>query len=182
MSTAGPAGWKPTPGAVGLPKGPPIRFPVWSNTRMSGVNGFFGSKAPVPKLPCSLHTLGRPWPDSRTYTWNFCELPRNAIPVGEFRSLAKTDTLNVPCGASMTMSEPPSGLNNANSVGQIGFVTVAACPTTGKAAKGTAARAAVALLRKLTRMAFSPPPYHWWLFLRHARPDESVPNQSTLAV
>src|SRR6266568_7710454 len=91
---------------------------------MSGVNGLVGLKVPPTRGdPCSLHMLGRPCPDSSTYTWNCCELPRNAIPVGIFRPEAKTETLN-PGGR--TMSPPVSGLNNATSVGQIGFATVAA--------------------------------------------------------
>src|SRR5260370_963004 len=85
---------------------------------MSGVNGFVGSKSPVPNDPCSLHTLGSPCPDSRTYTWNFFEFPRNAIPVGIFRPDAKTETVK-PSGT--TMSLPLSGLNIAVLFGQSGI-------------------------------------------------------------
>src|SRR5262252_6328274 len=116
MSTAGPAGWNPTPGAVGLPN---LRIgvpPFWLNTRTSGVNGLVGlNSPPTAGDPCSLHMLGRPCPDSRTNTSNFWELPRNAIPVGKFRPTAKTETLK-PGGTTMAL--PLSGLNNANSVGQ----------------------------------------------------------------
>src|SRR5229473_991244 len=67
-------------------------------------------------------------------------------PRRKFRPVAKTETLN-PGGT--TMSLPVSGLNNANSVGQIGFVTVAASPMAGNATKGAAATVAVKLLRRL---------------------------------
>ena len=42
MSIAGPWGRRPPPFAVGLARGPRIRRPVWSNTRMSGVKGLVG--------------------------------------------------------------------------------------------------------------------------------------------
>src|SRR5690348_5357437 len=48
----------------------------------------------------SLHTLGRPWPDSSTYTWKLVALPRKAIPVGMLRPEAKTEAVN-PCGRLM---------------------------------------------------------------------------------
>jgi hypothetical protein len=50
-------------------------------------------------------------------------VPWNAIPVGKFRPVAKTDTLN-PGGR--TMSSPLLGLNKAVLSGQRGFATVAA--------------------------------------------------------
>src|SRR5690349_9129786 len=88
---------------------------------MSGVKGFLGSKLPDPNFEPSLHALGRPWPDSSTYTSNFLASPRNAMPVGKLRPCAKTETVK-PCGRMM--SSPLPGLNLAVSCGQIGFVTV----------------------------------------------------------
>src|SRR6266851_5652877 len=106
---------------------------------MSGVNGLFEAKSPVPNDPCSLHRLGRPCPDSRTNTSKRFASPRNAIPVGIFRPEAKTDTLN-PAGT--IMSWPWSGLNNTFSPEQSGFVTVAAVATVGRAKNGANANAA----------------------------------------
>jgi len=56
MSTAGPSGWKP-PEEVGFPKLLRINLPFWLYTLMSGVNGLFGSKSPLPNADWSLHTL-----------------------------------------------------------------------------------------------------------------------------
>ena len=92
------------------------------------MNGFFESKAPDPKLDCSLHTLGKPCPDSSTKTSNPFPCRRKAIPVGKFRPLAKTETLN-PEGS--TMSLPVSGLNSAVLFGQSGLATVAATAKAG---------------------------------------------------
>ena len=66
MSIAGPEGWNPPPEDVGLPKGPRIKLPFWLNTRISGVKGLFMSNGPPGHAISSLHTLGRPCPDSRT--------------------------------------------------------------------------------------------------------------------
>src|SRR5262249_51487291 len=139
---------------VGLPKGPAILLPFWSNTRMSGVNGLLGSKSPVPKPPCSLHILGRPCPDSSTYTWNCCELPRNAIPVGMFRPLAKTETLN-PEGR--TMFWPVPGSNKAVLSSQSGFATVAASAPVASARNDANATTVVRGYERLTRMRYIPP-------------------------
>src|SRR6516225_5915917 len=95
---------------------------------MSGVNGFFGSKSPVPKLPCSLHRLGKPCPDSSTNTSTPFPWRRKAIPVGKFRPEAKTETLN-PAGSMMSL--PVFVLNSTASVGQIGLATVAATAKAG---------------------------------------------------
>src|SRR6267154_2158333 len=114
MSTAGPAGWKPPPVDVGLARGPRISVPKRLNTLMSGVNGLLALKVPPPIADVwSLQTLGKPRPDSRTYTWKLCELPRNAIPVGKLRPVAKTETLN-PAGT--TMSLPVVGIEQCSVV------------------------------------------------------------------
>src|SRR5437764_10287836 len=94
MSIAGPDGWNPPPPDVGLPRGPRINLPFRLNTRMSGVKGFFMSNGPPGHAISSLHTLGRPWPDSSTYTWKLVALPRKAIPVGMLRPEAKTEAVN----------------------------------------------------------------------------------------
>src|SRR5436305_3120956 len=134
MSTAGPAGWKP-PLAVGLPS---VRssFPFESKTRMSGVNGFFGSKSPLPKSDWLLHRLGRPCPDSSTYTSKFSLLPRNAIPVGKLRPALKTETLK-PGGTMMSL--PESGSKSAVLFVHSGLATVAAEATAGIATIGAKA-------------------------------------------
>jgi hypothetical protein len=62
---------------------------------MSGVNGLFISNTPPGHNVSSLHTLGKPWPDSRTNTWKLLALPRKAMPVGAFRPEAKTDAVNL---------------------------------------------------------------------------------------
>src|SRR5216683_5274997 len=122
MSTAGPCAWKPPPPAVGLAR-VRISCPLSPNTRMSGVNGLVGENSPpTTELVSSLHRLGRPCPDSSTYTSKRSELPRNAIPVGKFRPVAKTDTWK-PGGT--TTSWPSSGLNDTVLFVQIGFATVA---------------------------------------------------------
>src|SRR5229473_3653807 len=97
---------------------------------MSGVNGFAGSNIPEPNESCSLHRLGSPCPDSSTKTSNSLDSPfrRNAIPVGKFSPVAKTETRN-PGGT--TMSSPLPGLNKTVSAGQSGFATVAASATIG---------------------------------------------------
>src|SRR5262249_47515160 len=133
MSTAGPAGWNPTPGAVGLAR---VRssVPFWLKTRMSGVNGLVELKVPPTMGEVwSLHTLGRPCPDSRTYTSKSFALPLKAIPVGKFKPERKTETVN-PGGT--TISLPVSGLNNAVLFVQIGFATVAAPAAIGDIRNG----------------------------------------------
>ena len=71
---------------------------------MSGVKGLVGENwPPTTGLVSSLHLLGRPCPDSSTYTWKLFLLPVKAMPTGKFRPLAKTETLK-PGGT--TMSSP----------------------------------------------------------------------------
>src|SRR5229473_8112644 len=128
MSTAGPCAWRPPPRAVGLAR-VRIGCPLLLNTRMSGVNGLVGENSPpTTELVSSLHRLGRPCPDSSTYTSKRSELPRNAIPVGKFRPVAKTDTLKP---GRTTMSWPLPGLNDTVLFVQIGFTTVAAATKAG---------------------------------------------------
>ncbi len=147
MSIAGPAGWKPPPAAVGLPRGPRSSSPFWSNTRMSGVKGLFFANVPPGKLPCSLHWLGNPCPDSSTNTWKLLALPRKAIPVGPFRPDLNTDTVK-PFGT--TMSCPLLGLKCTISVGQSGLVTSA---LTGEGYSGTTSTIATRKASADTRIA-----------------------------
>src|SRR5258705_13158498 len=94
MPIDGPCGANHTLGAVGLARGPATFVPFWSKTRMSGVKGLVGEVVPpTTGLVSSLQLLGRPWPDSSTYTWKLFLLPLKAMPTGKFRSLAKTETL-----------------------------------------------------------------------------------------
>src|SRR2546422_78174 len=99
ISIAGPCGWKtPVPpvtvvASVGLPRGPAIFLPLWSNTRMSGVKGLGADGCAVWNATSSLQILGRPCPDSSTKTSNFFALPRKATAVGAFSPVTKTDTL-----------------------------------------------------------------------------------------
>src|SRR6266852_5720970 len=140
MSIAGPCAWRPPPPAVGLAR---VRSscPLLLNTRMSGVNGLVGENSPpTTELVSSLHRLGRPCPDSSTYTSKRSSLPRNAIPVGKFRPVAKTDT-SKPTGT--TTSWPLSGLNDTVLFVQIGFATVVA------AAKGGSVRNSASANTKL---------------------------------
>src|SRR5215467_1290398 len=127
MSIAGPAAWKPLVADVGLAR-VRSKVPLWSNTMMSGVNGFVGSNSPVPKLPCSLYLLGKPCPDSSTKTSNPLPTDRKAIPVGKFRPALKTETVN-PAGRIMSL--PVLGLNSAVLSGQSGLATVPATATVG---------------------------------------------------
>ena len=117
------------------------------------MNGFFGSKSPLPNEPCSLHLLGRPCPDSKTKTRNRLESPRNAIPVGMLSPEAKTETVK-PSGT--TMSFPLSGSNNAVLSGQSRFMTVAAAAKFGSAKNGVKASAAIRICKRFCRKAFIP--------------------------
>src|SRR5262245_42968921 len=121
---------------------------------MSGVNGLLGSKSPVPKLPCSLQTLGRPCPDSSTYTWKCWALPRKAIPVGMFSPLAKTETVN-PAGS--TMFWPVPGSNKAVLSVHSGLATVAASAPATTARHDAKATTAVRVEERLMRMRCLPP-------------------------
>src|SRR3989475_2509599 len=128
ISIAGPCGWKtPVPpvtvvASVGLPRGPAIFLPLWSNTRMSGVKGLGADGCAVWNATSSLQILGRPCPDSSTKTSNFFALPRKATAVGAFSPLAKTDTVK-PEGTMM--SSPLPGSKKTFSPEQSGFVTSA---------------------------------------------------------
>src|SRR6266849_4212001 len=129
MSIAGPCGWRPTPLFVGLARGPRIRFPLWSNTRMSGVKGLVADNSPPTiALVSSLHRLGRPYPDSSTNTSNRPASPRNATAVGKLRPLAKTET-SKPVGT--TISWPWPGLKKTSSPGHSGFPRVWAVASVG---------------------------------------------------
>src|SRR5437773_9110818 len=130
MSMAGPCAWRPTPGAVGLARGPRIRLPLWSNTRMSGVKGLVADNSPpTTELVSSLHRLGRPCPDSSTNTSKRCLSPRNATAVGKFRPLLKTET-SKPEGT--TIFSPLPGLKKTSSPAQIGFPRVWAVASVGR--------------------------------------------------
>src|SRR6266508_914344 len=130
MSIAGPCAWRPTPGAVGLASGPRSRFPLWSNTRMSGVKGLAAENSPpTTGLVSSLHRLGRPCPDSSTNTSKRSLLPRNATAVGKFRLLLKTETVK-PGGT--TIFSPLPGLKKTSSPGQSGFPRVWAVASVGR--------------------------------------------------
>src|SRR3989442_314469 len=135
MSIAGPCAWRPpvwTPllSAVGLARGPRIRFPFSSNTRMSGVKGLVAENAPpTTELVSSLHWLGRPCPDSSTNTSKRSLLPRNATAVGKFRPLLKTETAK-PEGT--TIFSPLPGLKKTSSPAQIGFPRVWAVASVGR--------------------------------------------------
>src|ERR1700758_119735 len=137
ISTAGPEGWNPPPEEVGLPKGPRINFPFWLNTRMSGVKGLFTSNSPPGHNVSSLHTLGRPCPDSRTNTWKLLALPRKAMPVGALRPATKTAAVD-PGGGLIEGGR--LGLKNAvlfmQSGAVDGFDTVCALVTVGSAKSG----------------------------------------------
>src|SRR5262245_9553778 len=80
---------------------------------MSGVKGLFAANSPPGHAVSSLHTLGGPCPDSRTYTWKLFAPPRKAMPVGIFRPAAKTEALN-PAGRSIDGGRV--GLKNAGVV------------------------------------------------------------------
>src|SRR5712691_3377716 len=134
MSIAGPCAWRPpmTPLSffVGLARGPRIRFPLWSNTRMSGVKGLVADNSPpTTELVSSLHRLGRPCPDSSTNTSNRPLSPRNATAVGKLRPLAKTETAK-PEGT--TIFSPLPGLKKTSSPAQIGFPRVWAVASVGR--------------------------------------------------
>src|SRR5262249_28031248 len=75
-----------------------------------------------------LQRLGSPCPDSSTNTLNCCFVPRKAIPVGKFRPVLKTETVN-PAGRLMSL--PVLGLNSAVLSGQSGLATVPATATVG---------------------------------------------------
>ena len=155
MSTAGPAGWNPPPLLVGFPSGPPIFLPFWSKTTISGVNGFAASKTPPGHEPCSLQSLGKPCPDSSTYTLNRFVLPRNAMPVGIFKPLAKTEIVK-PGGTLMFCPLP--GSKKAVSDLQSGFATtLAAVATLGRASSGATASAVVKASRRFPCMTSSLP-------------------------
>ena len=50
------------------------------------MKGFVGENwPPTTALVSSLHRLGRPCPDSSTYTWKLFLLPVKAMPTGKFR-------------------------------------------------------------------------------------------------
>src|SRR5262245_57441354 len=150
MSIAGPAGWKPTPGAEGLPKGPRISFPFLLNTRMSGVKGLFEAKSPPGIDPCSLQRLPpNPCPDSRTNTRKFCESPRNAIPVGKFRPETNTEAVN-PEGR--TIDGGRVGLKFAVLSVQIGFATMLLAATADNDKNGVTPKAAVKASDRFTRI------------------------------
>src|SRR5438552_19158283 len=130
MSIAGPCGWRPTPLVVGLARGPRTRFPLWSNTRMSGVKGLVAENSPpTTELVSSLHRLGKPCPDSSTNTSNRLPSPRNATAVGKFRPLLKTET-SKPGGT--TIFSPLPGLKKTSSPAQIGFPRVWAVASVGR--------------------------------------------------
>jgi hypothetical protein len=94
---------------------------------MSGVKGLFAANSPPGHAVSSLHTLGRPCPDSRTYTWKPFAPPRKAMPVGIFRPATKTEALN-PAGRSIDGGRV--GLKNAvlfmQSGAVDGFLTICA--------------------------------------------------------
>src|SRR6266852_7278758 len=126
---------------------------------MSGVKGLLFVNVPPGKLPCSLHWLGNPCPDSSTNTWKLLALPRKAIPVGPFRPDLNTDTVK-PFGT--TMSCPLLGLKCTISVGQSGLVTSA---LTGEGYSGTTstiatrkASAATKIAERIARTLMEEPP------------------------
>src|SRR3989475_11669985 len=135
MSIAGPCAWRPpvwTPllSGVGLARGPRIKRPLSTKTRMSGVKGLVAENAPpTTELVSSLHRLGRPCPDSSTNTSKRCLLPRNATAVGKFRPLLKTETAK-PKGT--TIFSPLPGLKKTSSPAQIGFPRVWAVASVGR--------------------------------------------------
>src|SRR5437879_8754643 len=142
LSVAGPCGWRPAPLVVGLARGPRIRFPLWSNTRMSGVKGLVADNSPPTRvLVSSLHRLGRPCPDSSTNTSKRCLLPGNEPAVGKFRPLLRTET-SKPGGT--TMSWPCPGSKNTVSAGQTGLDASARAATGATAMPARSSAAATA--------------------------------------
>src|SRR5713226_2910648 len=153
MSIAGPCSWRPMPLVVGLARGPRIRFPLWSNTRMSGVKGLVADNSPpTTALVSSLHRLGRPCPDSSTNTSKRSLLPRNATAVGKFRLLLKTETVK-PGGT--TIFSPLPGLKKTSSPGQSGFARVWAVASVGRVS--TSANETVSQLNRSNRLRMSTP-------------------------
>ena len=126
---AGPSFWKLLlPGPLNLPSGPATLRPFSSKTTRSGVKGLVDEVGPptvalllLLQSVASLKPEGSPLPDSMTKTLKRLPLPWNAMPVGKFRSLAKTETLN-PSGTAMSWPEP--GSKKTVSVGQLGLLRV----------------------------------------------------------
>src|SRR5436309_10534348 len=162
MSIAGPCGWRPAPLVVGLARGPRIRFPLWSSTRMSGVKGLVADNSPpTTELVSSLHRLGRPCPDSSTNTSNRRASPRNATAVGKFRPLLKTETLK-PEGT--TICSPLPGLKKTSSPGQSGFPLVWAVASAGTVS--TSANETVTQLNRSNVLRMSTPSQRYPAFFQ----------------
>ncbi len=109
------------------------------------MKGLSFANVPADQLPCSLHWLGKPCPDSSTNTSKRPALPRKAIPVGPFSPALNTETLK-PAGT--TMSCPSPGLKCTISAGQIGLATSA---FTGAGYSGTTSTIATRKARADTR-------------------------------
>ena len=78
-------------------------------------------------------------------------LPEKAMPVGIFKPLANTETVN-PGGTAMSC--PLSGAKNAVSTGHSGLATVAACAAIGDISNGATPSAAVKMSGCFSRMAY----------------------------